>query len=637
MPEGAFIQGDQDNQASASVMSFIMPANVTAGSILVAHFGWGNTRTFTSIVDTLGNTWTQIGAEVPEGSSRYRTYWAYSPSGGADTITVTISGNAAYRGCAGEFGPLEGSGQPDGTATILDQTGTAIDSGTGPTRTNTADLLIGLWAGETSVVTYSSPAFGGTAGTVHLPNGNRSNLWSLHVSDTTTRDATITLSASSAGACAMIAFKDIAAAAGLPPGIEQSRMLMRNYRPPRLDVEHLNLLTNTLNGPLLAAPRPAEAEREPLPPLWRIRPYEDQQPRALHMTALQTRFPGTPSDVAPPPRLRVRRDEEVPTLGLLIEALQTRFPGTPSEVSPPDRLRVRRDEEVAALGLAIAAAVAPWAASEARPLPLRLVWRPEEVVAHGPLIEALQTRFPGVPSEVAPPDRVRAQHLDDPWPMGVYVTPPPPETPPPFLGSFVDARKFLKLRLVDGGANMALLSGQPQPLIGFIEGLAPGKIDLINRRSEDLGNMALLTTRPSLGDEAQAPRRRSFIPQMGEFANLQTIDTRPLPTADEVVRELVRPLRTVEVFGLRALVIPPPERPPFTPSEVRPPPKRLVRYPQEDVNFLVLTVVGVFDLAGHAVLLLYAADSATFLVLTDSGELHIVGTADATLEVGVNP
>ena len=78
--------------AATNVLSF--PQSTGAGDTLIAQVDWSNTVNFSSITDSQGNVFTQIGTEQNNTSfgNKSRLYYAKNIIGGADTITTTLSG-----------------------------------------------------------------------------------------------------------------------------------------------------------------------------------------------------------------------------------------------------------------------------------------------------------------------------------------------------------------------------------------------------------------------------------------------------------------------------------------------------------------------------------------------------------------
>ncbi len=97
---GALVQeatniDDSGTQATTIVKAFT--SNVTAGNMIIGGVGY-NIDTTVSVSDTLGNTYTVSTVNSDIGNGQYqKTFYANSPIGGANTVTVTFGTSVAYR------------------------------------------------------------------------------------------------------------------------------------------------------------------------------------------------------------------------------------------------------------------------------------------------------------------------------------------------------------------------------------------------------------------------------------------------------------------------------------------------------------------------------------------------------------
>ena len=68
------------------------------GNLIVVEVDWTGSPTFTSIQDSQGNVYTQIGAEQNSASMgvKSRLYYARNIKPGANTVTTTLSGTTQY-------------------------------------------------------------------------------------------------------------------------------------------------------------------------------------------------------------------------------------------------------------------------------------------------------------------------------------------------------------------------------------------------------------------------------------------------------------------------------------------------------------------------------------------------------------
>ena len=86
------------NASSGSTSSFAVtfPANTLASDLILVGFDFDNSVTPT-VTDSQGNVFTQVGTELTSpGGTRSRVYFAPNTIGGADTVTVSLSGVSDY-------------------------------------------------------------------------------------------------------------------------------------------------------------------------------------------------------------------------------------------------------------------------------------------------------------------------------------------------------------------------------------------------------------------------------------------------------------------------------------------------------------------------------------------------------------
>jgi len=129
-----YVQGNASNNASQS-LSVGFAGNTSAGDLIVVGLGFKNTVNFSSISDSQGNVFTQVGSEiVTPGGGRTRMYYAKNIKGGADTVTTTLSGAPAYHELyvmeyhgANASSPLDTSAQNTGPAGTV-TSGNAVTS-----------------------------------------------------------------------------------------------------------------------------------------------------------------------------------------------------------------------------------------------------------------------------------------------------------------------------------------------------------------------------------------------------------------------------------------------------------------------------------------------------------------------------
>jgi len=133
---------------SASTNTLSFSSNTTAGNLILVGVNFYSNATFSSISDSQGNTFTQIGNElITVGGVRSRVYYAKNIKGGPDMLTVTISTSSS----ALQLYLTEYSGVNQ-TTPIDTQTGStgnagAVSSGYG-TTTVAGDLIYGYCVGD---------------------------------------------------------------------------------------------------------------------------------------------------------------------------------------------------------------------------------------------------------------------------------------------------------------------------------------------------------------------------------------------------------------------------------------------------------------------------------------------------------
>lgn len=124
-----------------------------AGSTLVTVFVW-DTGTFSSLVDSKSNSWTQIGTELTFGTSgRARAYFsALTSTGASHTVTITQSSTSSMAIFVIEV-TGEAASPFDKSANVVDAT-SPFASGLTAATTQAAELITGLFIGNSG----SNPA-----------------------------------------------------------------------------------------------------------------------------------------------------------------------------------------------------------------------------------------------------------------------------------------------------------------------------------------------------------------------------------------------------------------------------------------------------------------------------------------------
>ena len=166
--------------ASTTVKFGTSPAwTPTAGNTIVVGFTHGNSTTVSSIVDTLGNTYTRKGSEVTvPGSPNLAVYYCYNCLGGSpNIITVTFSASASFP--AGYLYEISGAKTGDPTdiySTGTVTSGTALSTGSFTTM-NPNELVLCFMSGNGAGSSMSA----GTGYTLDKTNFGSSggNFWGV--------------------------------------------------------------------------------------------------------------------------------------------------------------------------------------------------------------------------------------------------------------------------------------------------------------------------------------------------------------------------------------------------------------------------------------------------------------------------
>jgi hypothetical protein len=78
-------------------LSLAFPSNTQAGDLLLVAFDYDSSVTPTSVTDSQGNAFTEVGSQLSSpGGALSRVYYAKNIKGGADTVTVTLSASSSY-------------------------------------------------------------------------------------------------------------------------------------------------------------------------------------------------------------------------------------------------------------------------------------------------------------------------------------------------------------------------------------------------------------------------------------------------------------------------------------------------------------------------------------------------------------
>ncbi|HYL94985.1 MAG TPA: IPT/TIG domain-containing protein, partial [Terriglobales bacterium] len=158
-----FVQVNNPNtvppQGSVPSVSVSYPVAQTAGNLNIVVVGWNDTTsTVSSVVDSLGNTYSLAAAPAHASGATQSIYYAKNIKAGSNTVTVNFSQAAAYP----DIRVLEYSGAS--TTSPVDLTAAAVGSSTtascGPVTTTAANELI--FAADTIATGTPGPGSGFT-------------------------------------------------------------------------------------------------------------------------------------------------------------------------------------------------------------------------------------------------------------------------------------------------------------------------------------------------------------------------------------------------------------------------------------------------------------------------------------------
>jgi hypothetical protein len=142
-----FVQIKAGTVSSASTESLAFSSNTNAGDIVLVGFDFASGPSFSSIADTQGNTFTEVGSQLttPAGSIS-RLYYAKNIKGGADSVTITLSGGASFiKEQVVEYSGVSATTPVDVQAGNTGSAGTAYAGGT---TTVANDWIFGFLASD---------------------------------------------------------------------------------------------------------------------------------------------------------------------------------------------------------------------------------------------------------------------------------------------------------------------------------------------------------------------------------------------------------------------------------------------------------------------------------------------------------
>jgi hypothetical protein len=124
--------------------------NTLAGDLILVGFDFNASATPSSVTDSQGNAFTQVGTQLTSPSgSRIQVYYAKSIKGGADTVTINLSANAAY--IEAYLSEYTGVNQTNPIDAQAGASGSAVTVSSGIATTTVAgDLIYGYCVGDGS-------------------------------------------------------------------------------------------------------------------------------------------------------------------------------------------------------------------------------------------------------------------------------------------------------------------------------------------------------------------------------------------------------------------------------------------------------------------------------------------------------
>lgn len=148
--------------SATAATSAVIPltSNPVAGNLLAicTTDDWGATSTVSSITDTLGNTFSRIGAGSDASFTDGEMWYAKNILGGADTVTVNFAHSVKYGVLVREISGLDPTSPLDASATPAMRPGATIHQATSTPTAFTNDLNVGCLASNDGSATISNGA-----------------------------------------------------------------------------------------------------------------------------------------------------------------------------------------------------------------------------------------------------------------------------------------------------------------------------------------------------------------------------------------------------------------------------------------------------------------------------------------------
>jgi chitodextrinase len=190
----AFVQiAAKSSSAATNSLSLSFGLKTTAGNLILIGFDFDTNSTPSSITDSQGNTFTEVGTQLTTpGGARSRVYVAKNIKGGSDTVTVNLTANSAWIELyISEYSGVNTVNPVDAQAGASGSAGT-VSSGAA-TTTAAGDMLYGYCLGDWSCTAGSGfkarSTFDGnliedmTAGNPgsYAATGSANNGWSMQM------------------------------------------------------------------------------------------------------------------------------------------------------------------------------------------------------------------------------------------------------------------------------------------------------------------------------------------------------------------------------------------------------------------------------------------------------------------------
>jgi hypothetical protein len=178
---------------TATTLSLAFPSNTRAGDLLLVAFDYTSNATPTSVTDSQGNVFTEVGSQLSTpGGALSRVYYARNIKGGADTVTVTLSASSSYLELyLNEYSGINTTNPIDAELGASGSAG-AVSSGN-VTTTAAGDIIYGYCVGDWACTVGSGftarstlndnlieDETAGTAGS-HAATGSATNGWTMQM------------------------------------------------------------------------------------------------------------------------------------------------------------------------------------------------------------------------------------------------------------------------------------------------------------------------------------------------------------------------------------------------------------------------------------------------------------------------